>query len=44
MKCVNEKIVASGWRKKTTATSLLLLFKLLAIAQDGNAGAPGMVA
>lgn len=38
MKCVKEKFFACSWFRRITATSLLLLFKLLAVAQDGNAG------
>ncbi len=38
MKCVKEKFSACSWFRRITATSLLLLFKLLAVAQDGNAG------
>lgn len=38
MKCAKEKFSACSWFRKITATSLLLLFKLLAAAQDGNAG------
>lgn len=38
MKCVKEKFSVCSWFRRITATSLLLLFKLLAVAQDGNAG------
>ncbi len=38
MKCVNEKKLSRIWLKKAATTFLLLLLKLYATAQDGNAG------
>lgn len=38
MKSVKEKCFHCSWNQKLTFTAILLLFKLIAIAQDGNAG------